>query len=371
MQICFGENLRKLRVEQGFTQEKLAQRLHVSFQTISKWERGDTYPDLAMLPAIALLFGVSTDNLLGVNAAETEAQIQQILEQYNVVCNQSKKFKEFLPVLRDAVQRYPNDYRLLVAYMNCLMVCGNTSVEGAHEIRDEIEEIYDNIQANCTNDDIRLEGKRLICILYKSLSRAEPEKLNQMEKLLMSMPRLGNSRDFVATFLYPPGEKHDEACKNAIVELIYLLNAAVINQKYYDDQYAVPDKLAAAETMLAVLDMIFPNGDYGRNTRHAIYVRLLAAQWYAKLGESEAVKKNVKTMFAIAERFDALPQVSVHTSPLLKGLVFEKKTFAPGFSGNGKEEETGMAARLREMLEEGTDYPTLPHCGRMSRRNGC
>ena len=75
MNIYFGENLKALRQKRNLTQEKLAEFLNVSFQTISKWERGDTYPDISMLPEIALFFKVSVDDLLGVNKAENEEKL--------------------------------------------------------------------------------------------------------------------------------------------------------------------------------------------------------------------------------------------------------------------------------------------------------
>ncbi|MCL2532396.1 MAG: helix-turn-helix domain-containing protein, partial [Oscillospiraceae bacterium] len=46
MKLYFGESVRRLRLAAGLTQEQLAQRLHVSFQTISKWERNESYPDI-------------------------------------------------------------------------------------------------------------------------------------------------------------------------------------------------------------------------------------------------------------------------------------------------------------------------------------
>ena len=72
MNIYFGENLKNLRKQKNLTQERLAEFLGVSFQTVSKWERGDTYPDITMLPEIASFFRVSVDELLGVNRAADE-----------------------------------------------------------------------------------------------------------------------------------------------------------------------------------------------------------------------------------------------------------------------------------------------------------
>ena len=80
MNIYFGENLRNLRRGRNLTQENLADVFGVSFQTVSKWERGDSYPDITMLPEIADFFKVTTDELLGVNRAEKEKEITEKLQ---------------------------------------------------------------------------------------------------------------------------------------------------------------------------------------------------------------------------------------------------------------------------------------------------
>lgn len=65
MKLYVSENLKRLRKEKGFTQEQLATRLNVSFQAVSKWECGESYPDIVMLPSIAQIFSVSLDDLVG------------------------------------------------------------------------------------------------------------------------------------------------------------------------------------------------------------------------------------------------------------------------------------------------------------------
>ena len=71
MDMFIGENIRRLRREKGITQEVLAERLHVSAAAVSKWERGDSIPDIGMLLPLASYFNVSTDELLGVDSAKT------------------------------------------------------------------------------------------------------------------------------------------------------------------------------------------------------------------------------------------------------------------------------------------------------------
>ena len=55
--------LKELRVAHSMTQEAVAEHLGVSSQTVSKWERGLLYPDITLLPKIALLFKCSIDSL--------------------------------------------------------------------------------------------------------------------------------------------------------------------------------------------------------------------------------------------------------------------------------------------------------------------
>ena len=64
MNLNFSENFKQLRKEKGDTQEKIAEVLGVTGQTISRWELSICYPDLELLPSIANYFGVTVDALL-------------------------------------------------------------------------------------------------------------------------------------------------------------------------------------------------------------------------------------------------------------------------------------------------------------------
>ena len=69
----FNNKLYELRKQKGLSQEELANRLNVSRQTISKWEIGDSAPDLEKLVAISDLFDISLDELVHGKAPEPEA----------------------------------------------------------------------------------------------------------------------------------------------------------------------------------------------------------------------------------------------------------------------------------------------------------
>ena len=77
----FHEKLQGLRKQKGFTQETLAEALHVSRTAVSKWESGRGYPNIESLKALAKLLGVTIDNLLSgdelLSVAEAEHKQKQ------------------------------------------------------------------------------------------------------------------------------------------------------------------------------------------------------------------------------------------------------------------------------------------------------
>lgn len=59
-----GKKLKDARMKSGFTQETVAEKLHVSRQTISNWENEKSYPDIISVIALSDLYSTSLDDLL-------------------------------------------------------------------------------------------------------------------------------------------------------------------------------------------------------------------------------------------------------------------------------------------------------------------
>ena len=62
--MTLGQKLKKLRADKGMTQKDLAEQLHVTFQTVSKWENDENEPDISTLKELAKLYDVSVDYLI-------------------------------------------------------------------------------------------------------------------------------------------------------------------------------------------------------------------------------------------------------------------------------------------------------------------
>lgn len=78
----FSRNLRRLRLEKNLTQERLAHILGVSVQSVSRWECGNTLPDVMLLPEIARLYGVTVDDLYRADARGYPSYTQRLLAVY-------------------------------------------------------------------------------------------------------------------------------------------------------------------------------------------------------------------------------------------------------------------------------------------------
>ena len=101
----FHNRLYNLRKQKGLSQEELANRLNVSRQTISKWEIGDSTPDMEKLAAISELFEVSLDELvLGKeqdsveNGASNVSEIRNVLEEKILTPENKKKVGKGLKI---------------------------------------------------------------------------------------------------------------------------------------------------------------------------------------------------------------------------------------------------------------------------------
>ena len=75
--IAIGANIYHLRKEARLTQDDLASFLDVTKASVSKWETGQSYPDIVLLPKIATRFGISVDQLIGYEPQMSRANIKR------------------------------------------------------------------------------------------------------------------------------------------------------------------------------------------------------------------------------------------------------------------------------------------------------
>lgn len=321
MTIYFGENLKKLRKSKDLTQEALADFLGMSFQAISKWERGETYPDITMLPIIASFFGVTVDSLLGTDMIEKEKQINGYCEKYSRLLSENK-LVQARDMLKTATSKFPGNYDLLSKYLNALI---HAQYDDSYliSIKAEVQRIYDNIQNYCTVDSIRIWTKKIMCRYLRDLSLIKNSGVDiaDAEKILSEMPIMQNTRDYEAMYMYPhDDEKRAVACANGISEMLCLFGE-IMNRKHKNFLDA-DDNIS--EAYLRLVEAIMPDGDYGKNHYlMVIYNQRLGVKKYLA-GDEKSALEHFEKALKLAKSYDDMPEILVHTSNAVKGLEFNK-----------------------------------------------
>ena len=127
----FSEKFNKLRQEKNLTQEQIADIFNVSPQSVSRWETGANYPDIELLPHIAIFFKVTVDELLGTEKILGEEKVNEYGKDIRNMLNSGKVY-ESIDLARKAVKEYPLNTEL--QYLLVQALANNDSEKHKDEI---------------------------------------------------------------------------------------------------------------------------------------------------------------------------------------------------------------------------------------------
>ena len=180
--LYLAENLKKYRIMKDLTQEDIADYLNITPQSVSKWERGETYPDITLLPALANIFETSIDLLIGmdtVRAAETR---------YNI----HKRANELMR--NDQLDAAENVYRgALLIYPNKPgMILGLASVLALKRNSEEAIKLIERRLPLSINEKQKATIRATLCFLYLKSGDSEKAKL-----LASELPHHRESREVI------------------------------------------------------------------------------------------------------------------------------------------------------------------------------
>lgn len=335
MTIYIGENIKRLRHERGITQETLADFLGVTFQSVSRWERGESHPDITVLPEIADFFKVSVDELLGVNKAIDEAELTKLLEEYDNLRWDANHKWEVLDKLRE---KYPADFRVQIRYIGKLL---NSTNDEILQYSSKIKAMYENIQRNCTDDSIRIEAKNYY-INY--LLRMIPIKdsgvtFEQADKIIRELPSIRYGRE-LNCFVYEYYYKSPEEVHKALEIMIHALYGVMSGWYFKVKIFPLDYRIEIQENIVKALDYIYSDGNYGLMWTAVIFscYGILAMHHYQKEDFENAFIK-LRKAAELAVKFDSLERFTTMHSPLFEGKVFDKHTCNSDFTAKEKLKE--------------------------------
>ncbi len=213
MNLLIGENIKRLRRERNLTQEELAAHLGISFQSVSKWERGDGYPDITLLPAIAHYFHISVDELIGTERlamAERYSEVNSLWKENN----KNGAHRDNVRLMRQSLKSFPNDALLLVQLSTSLEKLEGTEEERANYLRESIA-LQEQILR--FGEDSEVRGATLFNICFAYRKNGEHEKALETAKKL---PNLYKAREnALVSFLQ--GDEKRQVAREALTPLAW------------------------------------------------------------------------------------------------------------------------------------------------------
>ena len=198
------ENLKKYRILKNMTQEDIAEYLGITAQSVSKWERGESYPDITFLPALANIFETSIDLLVGmdtIRAEETRLNIHKKAIQYQ----RSGDYDSAEKTYRDALLIYPNKPGMILGLAGVLALKGNT---------DEAIELMERGLPLSINEKQKSTMRATLCFLYLKAGRVE-----KANRLASELPHTRESREVVQPLIQQglDNDEIDENIKNILL----------------------------------------------------------------------------------------------------------------------------------------------------------
>lgn len=217
MELKMGEKLKKLRRSRDLTQEEVAAHLGISYQAISKWERGDGYPDITMLPALANYFDTSVDALLGMDEIASADRLQEIHQKWQE--NRALgKHPENVSLMRDALKLYPNNALLLVQLSTSLERLDGNASEKREYLKESIL-IQEQILKYCDDSEIRGATLFNICDAYDRYGNFEKAK-----EYANKLPNLYKTRETALVRIAKDDIEKNKNARAAMEPLAWLLS---------------------------------------------------------------------------------------------------------------------------------------------------
>lgn len=212
MKINIGENIKQLRLQKGLTQEQLADVFGVSAQAVSRWENNTSYPDITLLPGLAIYFNTSVDAIVGMDEIRREETLRKIHGEINdlVISGQTDMA---IALIRDSLKIYPNDSGLLMSLGETL----------AHRKDDPAatQEAISIAERILQNDDVstKAKGTTSANLLFLYLRAGQHERA---EALIKSLPHIWESREILMPEVHD-GDVYIEELRKCIVKVCSFL----------------------------------------------------------------------------------------------------------------------------------------------------
>lgn len=212
MKIDIGRKLKELRLQKNLTQEQLAEIFGVSPQAISRWENNTSYPDISLLPGLAIFYNTSVDALVGMDEIRKEETLRRIHTDINTFVSNGQPEKA-VELIWESLKIYPNDSGLLMSLEETL-AHQSSNPSAAQEAISIAERILQN-----GNVSLKAKGTTSANLLFLYLRAGMCHKANA---LIRTLPHIWESREILTPEVCA-GEEYAAALRKCILNILTFL----------------------------------------------------------------------------------------------------------------------------------------------------
>ncbi|GGL60875.1 helix-turn-helix domain-containing protein [Sporolactobacillus putidus] len=299
--IRMNQVIAEKRRKKGVTQEEMAAYLGVSKAAVSKWESGQNYPDVALLPVIAAYFSISVDELLGYEEQMAQEEIKKLYHKLSQAFAE-QPFARVHEECRSYIKKYFSCWRLLFA-MGTLLVnhAPLAGPERSDEIYQEAAGLFQRVEAESGQSILARQALSMRAFCYLAL-RQPAETIS----LLAEIEELPISTDILLAKAHAMRGESQKAIgllqRSVYLNICGIVGAGPDLLTLYAD---TPEKLETWLDKTLEFGRVFNLADLNPSLYFPVY--LIAAQLFISHGKKERTLDMLEAYTDAALRKDLFP----------------------------------------------------------------
>ena len=315
-----GQRIKELRRKNDLTQEKLADFLGVTYQSVSKWETGITYPDLSMIGPLTRLLHISSDELLGLNDATQDERKAFFDAEYHEYWKKDDHEADYL-LAKQAVEEYPGDFRYL-HWLGSVEYYISFNRPGQEEFLAMMDSsIKHNLMVWEGSADNELRNNALwtvICAYRYSGRTAEAKKYAKI------YPENAQTGRDDAMELCLEGEELRTLQQKMVVDALAKL-CGNLGKIWALGDPADPRVRACAQAEKAIIEAIIPDGNFLEFSIYLSGIHKKLADIALDAGDPDAAIRELEQAFRFAAESDKarISGKQLYTCPILDRYVYD------------------------------------------------
>ncbi len=348
MSKTIGEILKELRKANGMTQEQVAEALNVSFQSVSRWENGLSYPDITLVPTIARLFEVSTDTLFDMNTSDRERTRERYEQQYKDH-RQSGNLIACRVTMCEALEQFPRDHHFMMNLAESLQHFeGGSAAERAEYVDGQfavrIRALCERVLEDCKKESERLRAILLLCRYY-----AASGNTSEALQLANGVADFEHCREVLLGEILTGNEKRHQL-QDTMLKAVDYVASTLVNMAFRKEygmalSLSADERIRYVKTANELYALLMPDGNFQFFHRIVGWNHRRLCELYLLKGDIDTAFEELLKAEHHAAAFDTLTDHH-YTAPFVNTLTYDPAEYFKCWEGS----ERGMLVyRLGEL----------------------